>query len=698
MSSNQGNQEQLSLLISEVFDDIGVSDEIIQKRRQCALFREFVLNVLSLSNNKNTAQYLFGSQSEGTTTRGIDSDEDVLICVPNFIVISDWSHWKQDEMNLLMVQDQATAPGYCLLQLLRSDVPLAAEYIPNGMYCIDNRGRVIIKNTAFHQINARSGMVQHGPAAMPPMRPGVREADIVSALPCLQWPIEARRWLTRDNVGGWPNAPLKSESENCGCFLVPVDSKISGLVGVEWRISTTLAERHLMFSLNTIHMKCYVMMKVLLKSYDVFRDVISSYMCKTVLLHCVENTMVDFWQERNLIKCFDKMLCVLYNFIAHVQCPHFIIPENNLMAGKISPLQQQRLLEVLARIIKSKGRMLLEIQVDNIGERIRQKFSRLPVFCPHIKSRLVMRTIVSGELSNHSALSITSYREAYLTIYNGNCCENTIKQIVFSYGNIRKFYPQLNNLQKKVVSYISSCMCTTIGSMIASYYISIHGRIPNIAIEWLQSGLNTDVSSSLLKLATVYYSAGNMNVTEDILTRIDQRYNRNVVFPVCGCKSDEACANKEGFAVAANNGQVTDFRNIVSYCVWFMYQEVNIVPSELRQEFFRSSQEEKQRRHPVYDRWMNYAVVDSLPYMYFLQYKVYSSQGKNEEKLRALQKLKNVMNEEPRIYHKETVFNLLGQCMEQENLPNEAFHYYERSLQVRPQHNAANFYMARLLS
>ncbi|KAL4218494.1 hypothetical protein ACF0H5_023228 [Mactra antiquata] len=697
MSSNQRNQEQLSLLISEVFDDIGVSDEIIQKRKQCALFREFVLNVLSLSNNKNTTQYLFGSQSEGTTTEGINSDVDVLLCVPNFNVINDWSHWKQGEVNLLMVQHQTIAPGYCLLQLLRSDVPLAAEYIPNGMYCIDNRGRVIIKNTAFHQINARLGMVQHGPAAMPPMQPGVREADFVLALPCLQWPIEARRWLTRDNVGRWPNAPLKSESESCGCFLVPVDSKISGLVGVEWRISTTLAERHLMFSLNTIHMKCYVMMKVLLKSYDVFRDVISSYMCKTVLLHCVENTMVDFWQERNLIKCFDKMLCVLYNFIAHVQCPHFIIPENNLMAGKISPLQQQRLLEVLARIIKSEGRMLLEIQVDNIGERIRQKLSRLPAFHPHIKSRLEMRRIVSGDLSYHSARCIVSHIKSYFNIDNGNCCENTIKQIVCSYGDILKLYPQLNNLQKKVVSYISLWMCTTIGSMIASYYISIHGRIPNIAIEWLQSGLNTDVSSSLLKLATVYYSAGNMNVTEDILTRIDQRYDRNVMLPVCGC-IEEGWDHKEGFDIAANNVQVNDFRDIVSYCVKFMYQEVNIVPSELRQEFFRSSQEEIQRRHPFDDIWMNYAVVDSLPYMYFLQHKVYSSLGKNEERLRALQKLKNVLNEEPRIHHKETVFNLLGQCMEQENLPNEAFHYYERSLQVIPQHNAANFYMARLLS
>ncbi|KAL4218422.1 hypothetical protein ACF0H5_023157 [Mactra antiquata] len=697
MSSVQPNLEHLSLRLSEVLDDIGVNDEMIQKRRKSTLFIESVCNVLKLKNGSKETTYLFGSQSEGTTTIGINSDDDFLCGLHMFNVINDWSDWKQGENNLLMVRDETTAPGYCLLQLLRPDIPLAAEHSPNDIFCKDNKGRVIMKNTTFHVVYNRHGMVPHGPAGMPPIQQGIRDTDIVFALHCSVWPIEARRWLTRENVDGWPNVHLKSESENRQCFLVPVDSKISGLVGVEWRISTTLAERHLMFSLNTIHMKCYVMMKVLLKSY-VFKDVISSYMCKTVLFHCVENTMVDFWQERNLITCLDKMLCVLYNFIAHVQCPHFIIPENNLMAGKISPPQQRRLLEVLERIIRSEGRMLLEIQVDNIGERLRQKLNRLPVLYSHIRSRLEMHRIVSGDLSYNSARIIMSSFNAYLRKYCDHPCEYTIKQIVSSYGDIRNLYLQLNNLQNKAACYLLSCMCTTIGSMIASYCISIHRRIPNIAIEWLQSGLNTDVSSSCLKLATVYYSAGNMNVTEDILTRIDQRYDRNVVYPVCGCIDNGVWVHKEGFDIAANNVQVNDFRHIVSYCVRFIYLEVNIVPLELRQEFFRSSQEEIQRRDPILDIWMNYAVVDSIPYMYFLQYKVYSSQGKNEEKLRALQKLKNVMDEEPRIKHKETVFNLLGQCMEQENLPNDAFHYYERSLQVRPQHNAANFYRARMLS
>ncbi|KAL4222551.1 hypothetical protein ACF0H5_018590 [Mactra antiquata] len=673
MSSVQENLEQLSLKLSQVLDDIGISEELIQKRRQSALFKESIDKVHHLISSKKHTVHRFGSQSEGTTTLGIDSDEDILASILWVNVINDWCHWKHGKQSLLM--------------LLRDNVPLAADYIPDDKFFVDNKGRVLLKNTAFHD-RLHHNIVQHGPAMMI-SGTGCRETDMVPAFHCEQWPIEARQWLTRENVDGWPNVSLKSKSERSGCFLVPVDSKISGLVGVEWRISTNLAERHLMFSLKNIHMKCYVMMKVLLKSYDVFHGVVSSYMCKTAILHCVENTMSDFWQERNLITCLDKVLYVLYNFIVHVKCPHFIIPENNLMAGKISPLQQQRLLEVLEHIIRNKGRILQNIQIDNIGERLRQKFNRQPIHSPHIRSRLEIHQYVAGQLLHDAAAGID-------VLYHYK--DNTMKQIVCKYQNIYNLYPQLDDLQQKAACYTSSMMCTAIGSLMASYYISIHRQIPDIAIEWLKFGLNTDVSSSLLKLATVYYSIGNMNVTADILSRIDQRYDRNVVLPVCGCTHVGRHTVKEGFMVAANNGLVTDFRHIVSYCVTFMYNEINIVPLELRQEFFRSSQEEIQRRDKAFDEWMDSAVVDSLPYLYFLQYKVYRSLGKNEEKHRALNKLKYVMNEEPNLRHKETIYNLLGQCMEQENLPNDAFHYYERSLQERPEHNAANFYRSRLLS
>ncbi|KAL4218493.1 hypothetical protein ACF0H5_023227 [Mactra antiquata] len=62
MSSIQRDQEQLSMRLSEVFDDIGVSDEIIQKRRQSALFRESGFNVLYWLDNKKNTKYFFGNK------------------------------------------------------------------------------------------------------------------------------------------------------------------------------------------------------------------------------------------------------------------------------------------------------------------------------------------------------------------------------------------------------------------------------------------------------------------------------------------------------------------------------------------------------------------------------------------------------------------------------------------------------------
>ncbi|KAL4222631.1 hypothetical protein ACF0H5_018673 [Mactra antiquata] len=478
-----------------------------------------------------------------------------------------------------MVQDKTTAPGYCVLQLLRNDVCLPAEYIPNDNFCIDDKERVLLKNTVFHSVYYHLHMVQHGPAAKFPFKESIQETDVVLAFHCAQRPLEARQWLTGENVDGWPDASLKYDIEKYGCFFVPVDSKISGLVGVEWRISTALAERHLMFSLNNIHLKCYVMMKILLKSYDVFQDVISSYMCKTTLMYCVENTKVDFWQDRNLTTCLNKLLSELYNYIEHVNCPHFIIPENNLMAEKISTSQQQRLLEVLHRIIRSESKMFLDIQLDSIGERLRQKLYKSSKHPPDIELTLSMqRSFVSGELSYSIAYCIMGSFMTYFNKYYQNDCETTIRQFFCKYQDIRNIYPIVNNLQQKAANCLSSLMCTTIGSLMVSYYISIHKCIPYRAMVWLTSELDSDVSSSWLKLATVHYYVGDMNRTEEILSDIDQRYDRNVVMPVCRCIDTSRVNIKGGFCIAADTGEVTDFRRFVSYCVIFMYNEVTIVP------------------------------------------------------------------------------------------------------------------------
>ena len=85
--------------------------------------------ILGLEGKKRS-QFNFGSQTEGTTTPGLNSDLDNLFCLHDFHIIQDWNEWQQGRETLLMLQDGDVAPGYCRLQLVFRDAPIAATEVP----------------------------------------------------------------------------------------------------------------------------------------------------------------------------------------------------------------------------------------------------------------------------------------------------------------------------------------------------------------------------------------------------------------------------------------------------------------------------------------------------------------------------------------------------------------------------------------
>jgi hypothetical protein len=95
---------------------------------------------------------------------------------------------------------------------------------------------------------------------------------------------------------------------------------------------------------------------------------------------------------------------------------------------------------------------------------------------------------------------------------------------------------------------------------------------------------------------------------------------------------------------------------------------------------------------------MDWATVDSLPFIYFLQYKIYGHLKRHQEKQQALNKLKRTTFPGENLNHRETALNILGQIMEQENRPYYAFNCYIYSLRERARNNAAKIHLCRLLS
>jgi tetratricopeptide (TPR) repeat protein len=202
-----------------------------------------------------------------------------------------------------------------------------------------------------------------------------------------------------------------------------------------------------------------------------------------------------------------------------------------------------------------------------------------------------------------------------------------------------------------------------------------------------------------VKLASIFYCTGEIERAELILKTIEESYDHNVVEPICICYDFKHQKCKRAFEKLCNeaNDEYTLLQRITASCVRFLRCEINCCPHELQHEMFRSPQQDLSYRSED-DEWMDLAVVDSLSYLYFLQYKTYSRLRRHRDKQVALSNLAKCIIEEPNFGHKETVLNLLGQCMEQENRKDAALKCYLSSLKIRGRNNAAKFHICRLVS
>jgi tetratricopeptide (TPR) repeat protein len=239
---------------------------------------------------------------------------------------------------------------------------------------------------------------------------------------------------------------------------------------------------------------------------------------------------------------------------------------------------------------------------------------------------------------------------------------------------------------------------TTYGSALASSSIGENNEILPVAFNFLSDGLNSDVSSGRLKLASVFFSIGEMEKAEEILRQTEQKYHSHPVHPICSCIIERPLRLKSvDIKKYCNEHNENCIKHITAFCVRFIRQEINCVPHELQYELFRSTQDDMIHRGP-FDLWMELAVVDSLPFLYFLQYRIYSHLQRQQEKQQALNNLIRTTFTEKNLKHRETTLNILGQCMEQENRPQDALQYYIRSLHQRARNNAASIHICLLLT
>ena len=256
----------------------------------------------------------------------------------------------------------------------------------------------------------------------------------------------------------------------------------------------------------------------------------------------------------------------------------------------------------------------------------------------------------------------------------------------------------LDGMNRDYISrYLQQHLASTAASICLQNGISIGNRIWS----WYNAAIYTDVASTRLKLASMLYCKGDLNMAADVLNNVERSYE-NTVIAICGCYRMDPFVTKprkEFTELLYECDTDILMTNKVAYCVRFLRQEAFCAPPILHYEMIRSLGDDIQHRNHIDYVWINWAVVDSRPFLHYLQYLTFRGLGIRHRQLQALSSLYVSLLDgldEKQLFHPETATHLYAHCLEIEGRTNDALGLYLASQESLPRNNAANLHIRRL--
>ncbi|XP_060551117.1 uncharacterized protein LOC132712717 [Ruditapes philippinarum] len=242
-----------------------------------------------------------------------------------------------------------TPPGYvriCLLTMPKNPDMVTYDVETNKNYFRSyNVSEYMFSNLTFTDSENKKDKYQQGPAMtitdhgkqslnkveIEPLNE--ISTDIVTAFKCTPWPHFASSLENRARNSEWLNSDLITSIFEDGCHVVGVPSKTSHKPDIEWRLSFSASEGRLAREAVTDHQRrCYIYLKILrYQAMNKGETALSSYMLKSIFLHCCEKLPVSYWKDYPG-NCVIYMMDVLLECLQSKHVPTYFLPENNLIS------------------------------------------------------------------------------------------------------------------------------------------------------------------------------------------------------------------------------------------------------------------------------------------------------------------------------------------------------------------------------
>ncbi|XP_052238619.1 uncharacterized protein LOC127849909 [Dreissena polymorpha] len=537
---------ELSIRLSEVLDNSGAGKDTVMERRGSYLWLKRMANLHTQLTGYNFECFHFGSQSEGTTIPGLQSDIDILFSNNSVNIMRVWGDWEPGMENFMMLHDETTPPQQYLLQVISKETPKPETGLCDDTVRKDSRQVLYSAERYLSDLENTAKNIAETTKSGPSVS-FIPNWDMVYAFHVRKPLHEILHWIDRCKYRHWPPVLLLEAASVAPCFLVPSGHPDSDYKREEWRLSPNLIERMLIFSFNMTQIKCYNVLKLIKKSLfaKIVGDSITSFHCKTIMFYTMERTHPSLWFEHNLMYLLLHCLRMLRTWLRFGRLPHYIIQGVNLFDGKLSKVKQRRLLVYIDSMIRNNLQDVFNIDIENIGCRLQGCYIRR-IGQTRESERLFVCNSINIQLNYECFKTFLGWCKRIIHVNQINNSNTTFEktiQYVLRNAVECSTNARLKNVALVFLKHVHRLQI----SMQSSDCLRLRKVVTKELIRRFQYSLNTDVASSHLKLASVLYCSGHIIAAVRVLEDVERRFH-NRVKAVCECRSIEGQSDLHVFA------------------------------------------------------------------------------------------------------------------------------------------------------
>ena len=310
-----------------------------EEYRECCYLADDLLEYIhqrawETGNTRRAFWHCTGSEKEGVLNY---NDIDLMSVEPDLLIFDSVEQIPDETFGhgILLMDTEDCEPGFTRLVVhtgTSAEVGDVYTEIGNKRYL--NATKYM---ASFAEVSlSTKSFEKHGPALII----GGEKMDFVMCFKCLAWPKCANEFIGRPRFSSNPSVQVIDDMTSLGCHVVGISHPQSLNPDVEFRISFSFVEKHLIRKWSIKQLKCYFLLKELLNNYlgpssDGSEKGLCSYFFKTLMFWAIEEYEGQFWDQNSTFHCVEKLLAKLKVFFVEEKCPNYFIADNRMVKNVI---------------------------------------------------------------------------------------------------------------------------------------------------------------------------------------------------------------------------------------------------------------------------------------------------------------------------------------------------------------------------